>query len=71
MDPTGTQRTLRKQPRAYPLRCKMATKKNSLVANINRKKKSGTSKAKKDSTVDAHAYADMQKGWPKAEKKKK
>ena len=49
----------------------MATKKNSLFANINRKKKSGTSKAKEDSTVSSHAYSDMRKGWPKAEKKKK
>ncbi len=53
----------------------MATKKkNSLVANINRKKKSGTSRPKKDSTVSPEAYQQMEAGWPKkksAPKKKK
>jgi hypothetical protein len=41
----------------------MAKKKNSLVENINRKKKSGTSRAKKNSTVSKEAYRDMEKGW--------
>jgi hypothetical protein len=53
----------------------MATKKkNSLVANINRKKKSGTSRPKKDSTISPEAYQQMEAGWPKkksASKKKK
>ncbi len=44
---------------------------NSLVANINRRKKAGTSRAKKDSTISAKAYAEMQKGWPASRKRKK
>lgn len=49
----------------------MATKKapkNSLVANINKRKKAGTSRSKKDSTVSKKAYADMEAGWPKSRK---
>ena len=42
----------------------------SLVRNINAKKKAGTSKSKKNSTVSAKAYADMKAGWPKKKKKK-
>ena len=42
----------------------------SLVRNINAKKKAGTSKSKKNSTVSAKAYKDMQAGWPKKKKKK-
>ncbi len=38
-------------------------KKNSLVANINRRKKAGTSRPKKRSTVSKKAYGAMQKGW--------
>lgn len=37
--------------------------KNSLVNNINAKKKSGTSKAKKKSTVSKKAYRDMENHW--------
>jgi len=44
----------------------MATaKKNSLVNNINKKKKGGTSKAKSKSTISEKAYADMKKNWDK------
>jgi hypothetical protein len=44
----------------------MATKKkNSLVANINRRKKSGKSRPKSRSTVSKQAYQRMQEGWPK------
>lgn len=43
--------------------------KNSLVANINRRKKAGTSRSKKNSTVSAEAYAQMKQGWPKKKKK--
>ena len=46
----------------------MAQKKNSLVANINRRKKAGTSRPKSRSTVSKKAYGDMEKGWP-AQKK--
>jgi hypothetical protein len=45
-------------------------KKNSLVENINRRKKSGTSRSKKKSTVSPEAYREMQQGWPKKAKKK-
>ena len=41
----------------------------SLVRNINAKKKAGTSKSKKNSTVSAKAYKDMQAGWPKKKNK--
>jgi len=44
--------------------------KNSLVANINRKKAAGTSHSKEESTVSPKAYKDMQEGWPKRGKKK-
>ncbi len=37
--------------------------KNSLVNNINAKKKSGTSKPKKESTVSKEDYKKLKKGW--------
>jgi len=37
----------------------------SLVKNINKRKKAGTSRAKKKSTVSKKAYANMKKGWKK------
>jgi hypothetical protein len=37
--------------------------KNSLVNNINAKKKAGTSKPKSKSTVDPKQYAKLKKGW--------
>jgi enamine deaminase RidA (YjgF/YER057c/UK114 family) len=43
--------------------------KNSLVANINRRRKSGTSRSKEAGTVSAEAYDQMKKGWPKSRKK--
>lgn len=39
--------------------------KNSLVNNINAKKKKGTSKPKSKSTVSKKAYKDMQNNWGK------
>ncbi len=48
----------------------MAAKKNSLVGNINRRKKSGTSRPKSRSTVTPEAYEAMQRGWPKRGSKK-
>lgn len=36
---------------------------NSLVNNINAKKKAGTSKPKSKSTVDPKQYKKMKKGW--------
>ena len=44
-------------------------KKNSLVANINRRKKAGTSRSKKESAIDPESYEQMQEGWSKAKKK--
>jgi hypothetical protein len=48
----------------------MAAKKNSLVGNINRRKRAGKSRPKTRSTVSSKAYANMQEGWPKSDKKK-
>jgi hypothetical protein len=42
----------------------------SLVRNINKRKKAGTSRSKKNSTVSPKAYAQMKKGWPNKKKKK-
>jgi hypothetical protein len=44
-------------------------KKNSLVENINRRKKAGTSRSKKKSTVSKAAYKEMEAGWPKKRSK--
>jgi hypothetical protein len=46
-----------------PPKRKAAAKKNSLVANINKRKKAGTSRTKKKSTVSDAAYKKMKKGW--------
>ena len=43
----------------------------SLVRNINRRKKAGISRSKKNSTISKKAYADMKSGWKKKKKKKK
>lgn len=49
----------------------MASKrKNSLVNNINRRKRAGKSRAKSRSTVSKESYNEMQKGWPSSRKKK-
>tara|TARA_B100001939_G_C16732776_1_gene526224 strand:+ start:125 stop:541 length:417 start_codon:yes stop_codon:yes gene_type:complete len=37
----------------------------SLVENINKRKKAGTSRSKANSTISDKAYADMQSGWKK------
>ncbi|GFE82244.1 hypothetical protein GCM10011487_42440 [Steroidobacter agaridevorans] len=50
---------------------RMASKrKNSLVANINRRKRAGKSRPKSRSTVSKESYRQMQKGWPKSGTKK-
>jgi len=41
----------------------MPKKKNSLVANINRRRKKGISRSKKKSTISPKAYKAMQRGW--------
>ena len=46
-------------------------RKNSLVANINRRKRKGTSRPKSRSTVSKKSYRDMQRGWPKKSRKKR
>ena len=43
--------------------------KRGLYANINAKKKAGTSNTKKKSTITPEAYANMQAGFPKKKKK--
>ena len=42
---------------------KKDTKKNSLVNNINAKKKAGTSKSKSESTVPDENFQDMKTNW--------
>jgi hypothetical protein len=37
--------------------------KNSLVGNINRRRKAGISRPKSKSTVSGAAYAQLRKGW--------
>lgn len=43
----------------------VAAKINSLVNNINKKKKAGTSKSK--STISKKAYDDMKNSWKKTD----
>ena len=40
-------------------------KKKGLWANINARKKAGTSRSKKNSTITKKAYTNMKKGFPK------
>jgi len=40
----------------------------SLYKNINRRKKLGISRSKKNSTVSPKAYSNMKKGFPKKKK---
>lgn len=46
-------------------------KKRGLYANINARKKAGTSRSKSNSTISPEAYANMKAGFPKKKKKKK
>jgi hypothetical protein len=39
--------------------------KNSLVGNIHRRQKAGTSRSKKKSTISKQAYNQMKRGWKK------
>ena len=43
----------------------------SLYANINKRKKAGTSRPKSKSTVSKKAYANMKAGFPKSNSSKK
>jgi hypothetical protein len=41
----------------------------SLVKNINKRKKAGTSRSKKNTTISKKAYKQMKTGWKKKGKK--
>ena len=43
--------------------------KRGLYANINARKKAGTSRLKKKSTISKKAYSNMKKGFPKSKKR--
>ena len=45
--------------------------KRGLYANINARRKAGTSRSKKKSTVSPKAYANMKAGFPKRKSKKR
>jgi hypothetical protein len=45
--------------------------KKGLYANINAKRKAGTSNTKKKSTITPKAYANMKAGFPNSKKNKK
>jgi hypothetical protein len=47
---------------------KKSAAKNSLVGNINKRKKAGKSRSKQDSTISAKAYEEMRQGWPNSKK---
>ena len=42
----------------------------SLYENINKRKRAGTSRSKKKSTISDSAYANMQAGFPNSKKNK-
>ncbi|MDC0624165.1 hypothetical protein OAP76_00720 [Alphaproteobacteria bacterium] len=42
--------------------------KKGLYHNMNKRKKAGTSRSKKNSTVTKEAYANMKAGFPKKKK---
>jgi hypothetical protein len=42
----------------------------SLVENINKRKKAGTSRSKKNTTISKQAYADMKSNWKNTKNKK-
>ena len=44
--------------------------KKGLYYNINKRKKAGTSRSKKNSTISDKAYKNMKAGFPKKKKKK-
>jgi len=46
----------------------MTKKKPGLWANINKRKKAGTSRSKKNSTISKKAWENMKKGFPKKKK---
>jgi hypothetical protein len=54
--------TAKKRSAAGSAKNKLGVK-NSLVNNINARKKKGTSRSKKKSTVSSKSYKAMQNGW--------
>ena len=50
---------------------RMARRKNSLVANINRRKRKGISRPKSRSTVSSKAYRAMRQGWGRGKQQSK
>lgn len=48
----------------------MVGAKMSLYENINKRKKAGTSRSKKKSTISKKAYKDMKAGFPNSKKNK-
>ena len=46
----------------------MTNKRPGLWANINKRKKAGTSRSKKNSTISKKAWENMKKGFPKKKK---
>jgi hypothetical protein len=45
-----------------------SAKKNSLVGNINKRKKARKSRSKKNSTISDESYEAMKQGWPKSKR---
>jgi len=62
---SATRKKTKKTPSAK--RNKLGVK-NSLVNNINARKKKGTSRNKRKSTISKKNYNDMQDNWGKEEK---
>jgi len=52
------------KPKAKPA-VLIAMNKGGLYANINARKKAGTSRSKSKSTISPKAYSNMKKGFPK------
>ena len=50
---------------------KKKPKKNSLVANINARKRAGKSRPKSRATISEEAYAETGRGWPTRRARKK
>jgi hypothetical protein len=46
----------------------MLMAKPGLYANINKRRKAGTSRSKKNTTISAKSYSLMKKGFPKKKK---
>lgn len=49
----------------------MTAKRPGLYANINKRRKAGTSRPKSKSTVSPEAYSRMKAGFPKKKSKKR